>query len=230
MNRLLGKRAALAVASSAALLVSTTVQAQEARKPAELYLGLGIGNSVCGDERPDSDCPVETGGALMLGGGWRFHPHWLVGLELAVWAFGVNESWRGQLPDDATDVQFSSSYLAPFARWYWFAEGAADPYLMAGFGFGSVQGEASNADATYTYTSSGPVFLLGIGVEWQLASIFRLGPQALAYVHYGTEICEETTGTDEVCRDPAEDAYGEREGNALPYRLTLNATFTLGQR
>jgi hypothetical protein len=101
---------------------------------------------------------------------------------------------------------------------------------MAGFGLGSVQGEASNADTTYTYTSSGPVFLLGIGVEWQLASIFRLGPQALAYIHYGTEICEEATGTNEVCRDPGEDAYGEREGNALPYRLTLNATFTLGRR
>jgi hypothetical protein len=226
----LGRLAATIVATGAVLLVSGALHAQEARRPAELYLGLGIGNAVCGSDRPDSDCPVRTGGAFALGGGWRFHPHWLVGLELAAWGFGVNESWRGRLADDATDVEFSSSYIAPFVRWYWFDRGTADPYLMGGFGLGSVRGEASNDDATYTYTSSGPVYLLGIGVEWQLAKIFRLGPQALAYIHYGTEICEDATGGDEACRDPGEDAYGDREGVALPYRLTINGTFTLGSR
>lgn len=204
--------------------------AQEPRRPAELYLGLGIGNAACGSERPDSDCPVKTGGSFAVGGGWRFHPHWLVGLELAAWGFGVNDNWRGRLSGDASDVKFSSSYVAPFARWYWFDHGTADPYLMAGLGLGNVTGEARDSSGTYRYTSSGTVHVLGIGVEWQLARVFRLGPQALAYIHYGTEICEDVPGQGEACRDPGKDAYGDREGIALPYRLMLIGTFTLGRR
>jgi len=219
----------LALLALPLLLLPRPALAEGHRKPAELYLALGFGDAVCGDERPDSSCAVEGGTAVALGGGYRFHPSWLVGLELGGFAFGVRDEWRGQLEDPATDVAFSSSYIAPFARWYWFRKGVTDPYLMAGFGFGSVTGEAENDDARYTYTSRGMVYLLGIGVEWQVAEIFRLGPQLLGILHVGSEICEDAPGSVEVCRDPGRDEYGDREGAALPYRLVLSGTFTLGR-
>lgn len=200
------------------------------RQTVEIHPALGFGNAVCDNSKPDSDCPVDGAFALALGGGWRFHDHWSVGLELAGWRFAVRESWRGKLADTATDVKFSSSYLGPYARWYWWRGARADPYLHAGLGIGSVTGEAKNAGSTYVYRSSGPTFGLGIGVEWQLTSIFRLGPQALAYLHVGNEICEKAGSDPETCRSPKENANGEREGVALPWRLILVGTFTLGGR
>jgi hypothetical protein len=211
------------------LLLASPALAERTRKPAELYLALGYGDAVCGDERPDSACAIEGGTAVALGGGYRFHPHWLAGLELGAFAFAVRDQWRGQLENPATDVTFSSSYIAPFARWYWFGKGTADPYLMAGLGAGTVTGEARNDNATYVYTSRGLVYLLGIGVEWQVADIFRLGPQFLAYLHVGSEVCEDAPGTAEQCRAPGRDEHGDREGLALPYRLVLSGTFTLGK-
>lgn len=195
------------------------------RHPAELFLLLGFGGAVCDNEKPDSDCPVDGGVAFGLGGAWRFHPHWAVGGELGFWAFNVRDEWRGQLADSATDVKFSSFYLAPMARWYWFDSGTIDPYLQAGIGFGSVQGEAKNASATYTTTAKGLVYLAGIGVEWQLSDLFRLGPQALAYLHVSNEICEDA-GNGETCRSPGKNDNGDREGLALPWRIVAVGTFT----
>jgi hypothetical protein len=214
--------------ASASVLLAAPALAQPERKPAEIYLALGFGDAVCGEERPDSSCAVQGGTAIALGGGYRFHSNWLVGLELGGFAFGVRDEWRGQLEDPATDVAFSSSYVAPFARWYWFGKGVTDPYLMAGFGFGSIAAEAENDTSRYDYQSKGVVYLLGIGVEWQVAEIFRLGPQLLGILHVGTEICEDSPTEPEICRDPGRDEYGDREGAALPYRFVLSGTFTLG--
>src|SRR6478609_4395124 len=73
------------------------------RHAGELTLGLGVGNAVCDDKKPDSQCPVgKAGGAVSLSGGFRFHPHWFVGLELAVFRFNQRDEWRGQLQDPAT--------------------------------------------------------------------------------------------------------------------------------
>jgi hypothetical protein len=193
----------------------------------ELHLLLGYGNAVCDNDKPDSQCPVDGGVAFALGGGWRFHDHWSVGLELAAWSFKVRESWKGQLQDDAKDVRFGSSYFAPFARLYWFDPGSVNPYVQAGIGFGSVTAEASNANATYTYSARGMVFPVAIGVDWQLARVFRLGPQFGAYLHVSNQLCEDSGGG-ETCRDPGKNADGEREGLALPWRLVAVGTFTFG--
>lgn len=201
--------------------------ARSPREPAELFLLLGLGNAVCDNDKPDSDCPVDGGVAFGLGGGWRFHDHFSVGLELAAWSFKVRDSWKGQLQDEATDVKFSSAYFAPFARWYWFEPGTTNPYLQAGIGFGSVTAEASNANATYTYTARGMVYPLAIGVEWQLSKLFRLGPQLGGYLHVSNEICEDETGT-ERCHSPGKNEDGSREGVALPWRLVAVGTFTFG--
>jgi hypothetical protein len=210
------------------LLLVSTARA-EPRRPGELFLGLGFGNAVCDNQQASSQCPVNGALTLGLGGGWRFHPHWSVGLELAIWAFRVRDSWQGQLDGDPTDVKMSSFYLAPYARWYWFDHGSADPYLQAGVGLGSVQADAENADATYHFKANGVVFPLGIGVEWQLGKRFRLGPQALAYLHVASEICEDPApaGHDD-CRKPGKNDQGDREGLALPWRLMAMGTFTLG--
>lgn len=197
------------------------------REPVELHLLLGYGNAVCDNDKPDSDCPVDGGAAFGFGGGWRFHDHWSVGLEIGAWSFKVRESWQGQLQDDATDVKFSSAYFAPFVRWYWFEPGGVNPYLQAGIGFGSVTAEASNANATYTYTARGMVYPLAIGVEWQLSKLFRLGPQLGGYLHVSNEICEEEGGK-ETCHSPGKNEDGSREGVALPWRLVAVGTFTFG--
>ncbi|MBM4362869.1 MAG: hypothetical protein FJ104_09335 [Deltaproteobacteria bacterium] len=227
------RRALAAAAAALAVLVPAAAHAEaELRRPGEIWLAVGLGDAVCGDDRPDSDCPVKAGSAFALGGGWRFHPHWLVGLELAGWSFGVNDGWRGQLEDPATDVTFGASQLALLGRWYWFDSGAADPYLELGLAPGTVTGEAKNGSERFETRVPGLAWRLGIGVEWHLAPWFRLGPGFLAALHRGSEICESGTYLDgESCRGPGRDPEtGDREGMALPYRLTLNATFLLGER
>jgi hypothetical protein len=136
-------------------------------------VGLGLGNAVCDNEKPNSDCPVDGAFTLGFGGGWRFHDNFAVGGELGIWAFKVRDEWQGQLDDKATDVTFSSLYLAPYLRWYWFDEGGIDPYLQAGVGIGSVTAEASNDSGTYTYSATGFVFPVGIGVDWYVSDGFR---------------------------------------------------------
>jgi len=180
---------------------------------------------VCDDKKPDSDCPVETGAAFLVGGAWRLHNRWALGAELAGWNFSVRDQWRGQLEDPATDVKFSSSYLALMARWYWLASvGHYHGYLQFGLGFGSVQGEATgDAGAKYRVQNRGAVFPLGIGFDFELADVFRLGPQALAYLQSSSQRCEEINDQGESCVDAGKD------DNALPYRLVLMATFNFGR-
>jgi opacity protein-like surface antigen len=218
----------LALALAATVTVAAVAWAQsreEVRAPWETDLGLGLGNAVCDSKKPDSDCPVAGAGTFFLGGAWRFHPHWAVGLELAYWGYKVRESWRGQLADSATDVKLSSAYIAALARWYWFDHGNIDPYLTFGLGVGSFDATASNAYATYEFKASGSVWPLGIGVEWQLGDVLRLGPQLLWYLHVSSTICENS-----VCRSAGRSPDGSREGIALPWRLALSGTFTLGSR
>lgn len=193
------------------------------RRSVELFLGIGAGNAVCDDKKPESDCPVDkAGGAISLGGAWRFHGHWAVGLELAGFSYDVRETWRGQLQDPATDVKFSSSYLAPFVRWYWFERGITDGYLQAGLGVGSVKAEASNAGGKYEADFSGVVVPLAIGAEWHLGSLVRLGPQGSLFLHRSTRVCETTNGA-ETCRDAA------KGDGVLGWRfLLVNLTFMLG--
>lgn len=200
---------------------------EDPRPPVELWIGLGFGNAVCDNKKPDSQCPVDGAFAGDLGGAWRFHPHWAVGADLAFWNFKVRDAWRGQLADQATDVKFSSFYFAPFARWYWFDHGSVDGYLQGGLGFGTVTGEASNATGTYKVVNSGIVFPFGIGAEWRLSRLFRLGPQALVYLHDGTRVCETNSAVNagaESCRDAGKD------DKALPWRLLLVGSFTFGHR
>lgn len=197
------------------------------REPVELHLLLGFGSAVCDNEKPDSDCPVDGGAAFALGGGWRFHDHWSVGLELAAWSFKVRDSWKGQLQDDATDVKFGSAYLAAFARWYWFDPGTVNPYLQAGLGFGTVTAEASNKSSTYTYSAPGIVYPLAIGAEFQVSKLFRIGPQFAAYLHVANKVCQDTGGN-ETCNSPGKNEDGEREGLALPWRFVAVGTFTFG--
>jgi hypothetical protein len=202
-----------------------------ARRPTELFLGIGYGNAVCDNDEPDSQCPVDGGVALTLGGGWRFAPYWSVGLELGLWDYAVREEWRGQIQGAPDEVSLSSWYFGPYVRWYWFDRKIADPYMQAGIGLGTIRGEASNETSEYRIEASGITFPLGIGVEWQVADIFRLGPQLLGYLHFSNEICEDPPPQpgDPECRDPVEDENGEREGRALPWRLIAMGTFTLGQ-
>lgn len=216
-----------AVGSAPAPTTPQPPESKPPREPVELHLLLGYGSAVCDNDKPDSDCPVDGGAAFALGGGWRFHDHWSVGLEIAAWSFQVRDSWRGQLESEATDVKFGSTYVAPFARWYWFEPGTTNAYLQAGIGFGSVTAEASNSTGTYHYTARGVVFPVAIGVEWQLSQLFRLGPQFGAYLHVSNELCEDTNGS-EKCRDPGKDENGNREGLALPWRLVAVGTFTFG--
>lgn len=192
--------------------------------PVELWVGLGAGNALCDDKKPESDCPVETGSALALGGAWRLSRSWALGGEVGAWQFGVRDEWRGQLEDPATDVKFTSTYLSLIARWYWLAKlGSYQGYLQFGLGGGVVTGEAeAESGAKYSVSNSGVVFPLGIGFDFELGDVFRLGPQALAYVQSSTTHCEELNGGGETCGDSGED------DNAVPYRLVLMATFNFG--
>jgi len=217
------------VAPPAPAAAPPTAQAAAPRaRPVELYLGLGYGNAVCDNKRPDSDCPVDGAFALGLGGGWRFASRFAVGLELAHWSFKVRESWRGHLPDDATHVDFSASHVSPFVRWYWFGASTVEPYLHFALGAGSVQGEAKNASASYSVKATGLATSLGLGVDWHVTPALRLGPQAYAYLLAGNEICERSNGGDQTCRKPQKNANGDQEGVALPWRLMLMATVMLG--
>jgi hypothetical protein len=201
------------------------------RRPGEVYLGFGLGNAMCDSDEPDSLCPVS--GALVgsLGGGWRFHPHVSVGLEVAAWGYRVRDEWRGQLTGEPTETNLTSSYFALYGRWYWLDRHIADPYLVAGIGGGVFRGEASNAARRYKFTATGVVLPLGIGVEWQVVDIFRVGPQLLAYVHASARICESPPPVpgDPECRSPTENEEDEREGLALPWRVSVVGTFTLGR-
>jgi hypothetical protein len=201
------------------------------RRPGEVYLGFGAGNAMCDSDEPDSKCPVS--GALVgtVGGGWRFHPHLSVGLEVAAWGYRVRDEWRGQLAGEPTDTSLTSLYAAVYGRWYWLDRHIADPYLVVGIGGGVFRGEASNAARRYKFTATGAVLPLGIGVEWQVVDIFRLGPQLLAYVHASARICEKPPPEpgDPECRSPTENEDNEREGLALPWRVMAVGTFTLGR-
>ncbi len=200
-----------------------------ARRPWEILVGLGIGNAFCDRDAPDSDCPVAGAFAFFVGGGYRFIPNFSAGIELAGWSYAVREGWRGGLTEETDDVNFSSSYLALYGRWYWFKEGKMDPYLQAGIGLGSLVGKAETETDTFEVRSNGWVVPVGIGVDWQLGRIFRLGPQALVYWHHATEICTKTND-DEQCHDPGRNEDGDREGEALPWRIAVTGTFTLGSR
>ncbi len=201
----------------------------EARRPWELLLGLGIGNAFCEHEQADSECPAAGASALFVGGGYRFHPHFSFGLEAATWSYAVQEGWRGQLDEAATDAKLSSSYLALYGRWYWFDRGQVDPYLHAGIGLGAMSAKGSAAFDEYEVVSSGWVIPVGIGVDFQIGRVFRLGPQALVYWHHATKICETSNDT-ERCHDPGTNRDGRREGDALPWRIAITGTFTLGTR
>jgi len=210
--------ASFAVALLASAPLVATAAPKQPRKPAELFLGLGLGGAACDNKKPDSDCPVDGGLAIDLGGSYRFHGHFSVGAELAIWGYKVREAWKGQLKDPAVDVKFSSVYLAPFARWYWFDDEAIDVYVQAGFGFGSFHGEAKNATDTYKVDVSGFVIPLGIGAEYIAAENFRFGLQFLPYLQISRKVCEQINDADQTCRSAGSDS------NALPWRLILIGT------
>jgi len=196
-------------------------------RPWSLFVGLGFGNAVCDNEKPDSDCPVDGAFTMALGGSWRFHKRFSLGAELALWAFKIRDAWRGALDDDATDVSFTSVYLAPHVRWHVLEGMSAKPYLQAGIGIGSVTAEASNDTGTYQYSASGVVFPLAIGVEWRVGKRFRIGPQAQAYLQVSNQICAEEPGQAKDCRSPGKNEDGDREGLLLPWRIVAMGSYAL---
>jgi hypothetical protein len=212
--------AAIAVGLSS-LLLSSSAAAQEGRRPVELFVGLGLGNALCDNEKPDSQCPVNGGGAFTLGGGWRLSRRWLIGAELSFWGYKVRDSWRGQLASEATDVKLSSSYIGPLGRWYWLAGSSVDAYLQFGLGAATFNGEASNSAGTYKVAVTGLAFPLGLGAEASLSSRVRLGGQALAYLQKSADACETINGA-ESCKKATSDQ------NALPWRLLVMLTVMLG--
>jgi len=191
-------------------------------RPVELWLGVGYGDAVC-DEKPDTeggDCIIDGALALNLGGLWRYSQAWGVGLELGSHSFAVNETWRGQLDDPATEVNLAASYLAAFFRWYPLHGGPVVAYTQLGVGAGQLGGQARNATSKYEVSVDGWVAQLGVGGEAYLGRSFRLGPQALAYLLKGTEKCETNDGVEVCDRARGGDA-------ALPWRLSLQATLLL---
>lgn len=196
----------LAAAIVATTIFSSAEAAPDVRPSGEGFLGLGFGNAVCDKNKPADDCVVgKAGGAVTVGGMYRFHPHFAVGGELAFNAFHANDHWRGQLPDPSTDVGFSSWYLAPTFRWYWFDHGVADPYLQAGLGIAAFNAKAENATDSYRWKVSGWTLPLAIGADFYLSDHFRLGPQLGAYLLRGTRTCETPTNGNETCRDATSD-------------------------
>jgi hypothetical protein len=192
-----------------------------------LYAGLGFGDAVCDNEKPDSDCPVDGAFALGFGANWRFHSRFSLGGELAFWGYKIRDEWQGGLDDSATDVSFTSVYLAPHLRWHLFRGLAANPYLQAGIGIGSVSAKASNDAGTYEYSANGVVFPLAVGAEWRVGKRFRVGPQAQAYLQVSSNICSEKPGMGEVCRSVGTNDEGEREGLLLPWRIIVTASYEL---
>jgi hypothetical protein len=176
------------------------------RHKIEVYIGIGFGNAVCDSNKPANECPVDpgVGPAFALGGAWRFHPHFAVGAEAGGWGFKTRESWRGNLQDPATKVNFTAAYFAPFARWYWFKRGRVDPYLQAGVGYGSVGAIAENSGGKYDGRYNGVAVHAGIGVDWWLGDMGRLGTSGMLYLHRTAQVCETLNGT-KTCRDAGKD-------------------------
>lgn len=219
-------RALLAVVPAIVLFATNA----DARPPAkrhhfEAYGGLGVGNAICDNNEPESDCPVDrgVGGAFAAGFGFRFHPKVSVGLEFGAWGFRTRDSWRGKLPDPSTEVGFSAAYLSPVVRWFFVSRGAADAYLQFGLGFGTVGADAVDARGDkYKLRFNGISTHAAIGVEWYLTRFLRLGPQGMLYLHSSTRTCETISGN-EVCREAARD-----EGMLAWRILIVQASFVFG--
>jgi hypothetical protein len=190
----------------------------------EAYGGLGVGNAFCGDNAPESDCPVDrgVGGAFAAGFGFRFHPKVSIGLELGAWGFRTRDSWRGKLQDPASDVRFSAAYISPVVRYFFVSRGSADAYLQFGLGFGRIGADAENGGNKYNLTFNGISTHAAIGVEWYVARFLRLGPQGMLYLHSSTRTCETINGG-EVCRDASRD-----EGMLAWRILIVQASFVFG--
>lgn len=192
---------------------------EQGRRRWELSLGLGGG-----DAAGRHDWPTHGAVTLSLAGGYRLTPHFSVGLEAAGW---------GYTPDDhaARDVDVSSGYLAPFARYYFLDRGKLDPYVMAGFGLSAFTVEAKDDDTIpQRVRSRGFALPVGVGVDWQLGKVFRLGPQALVYWHHSTELCRTLRqGDEDECQDTGESG-NDFDADALPWRVTINGTFSFGAR
>ena len=192
-----------------------------------LYAGLGFGDAVCDNEKPDSDCPVDGAFTLGFGANWRFHSRFSLGAELAIWGYSIRDEWQGGLNDSATEVSFTSVYLAPHLRWHLFRGLSANPYLQAGIGIGSVSAKASNDTGTYEYSANGVVFPVAVGAEWRVGKRFRVGPQAQAYLQVSSDICSEEPGMAKECRSVGTNDEGEREGLLLPWRIIVTASYDL---
>jgi opacity protein-like surface antigen len=192
-----------------------------------LFAGIGYGDAVCDNEKPDSDCPVDGAFTLGLGANWRFHSRFSLGGELAFWGYKIRDEWQGGLDDSATDVSFTSVYLAPHLRWHLFRGLGANPYLQAGIGIGSVSAKASNDAGTYEYSANGVVFPLAVGAEWRVGKRFRVGPQAQAYLQVSSNICSEEPGMANDCRSVGTNDEGGREGLLLPWRIIVTASYEL---
>lgn len=218
---------AITAAPASASPPSQTTTADQPRRWS-LHGGLGFGDAVCDNEKPDSDCPVDGAFTIALGGAWHFHSRFSLVGELAIWGYQIRDAWQGGLSDPATDVAFSSVYLAPMLRWRWFDESRrVQPYLQGGIGIGSVSAKASNDTGTYEYSASGVVFPLGIGVDWRVGKRWRVGPQAQAYLQVSNEICAQEPGMSKDCRSPGTNDDGDREGLLLPWRIVVVGTFEL---
>ena len=215
------------------------------RAPWEVFIGIGSGGALCGDE-DESNCATEGGGNFHLGGAWRFQPNFAGGLELAAWELYPRDNWRGGLAEGykLETVEVGAGHISVFGRWYWFKDGV-DPFLHFGFGAGGIGAELEGelepvAGPTltdnYKLRTAAVSLHLGIGIEWELSSVFRLGGQYQASFYRGTEICETFGSEPEVCRDPRDPGdvvdgvkVDHHEGDALLSRLAIVGTFTFGR-
>lgn len=208
----------------------TASTSESDRRRFNIWLGLGGGDAVgCGEDGP---CAVDGAFAVALGADYRIHPNFGVGLEISGWSFSVSDRWLGQLSGEQKSAEIGASSLSLIGRWYWFDHGIADPYLQFGVGPGSIEASVTNdAEQTYTYKASGFMWNLGIGGDFHVTPWFKLGPQLLAGLLVGNEICE-TEGADGEpdCREPRKDEMGEEEGRALAWRLMIVGTVMLGER
>jgi len=203
------------------------------RRRVNLWLGLGGGDAaLCGNDDPDSPCAVDGAFAGALGGDYRLHPNFGIGLEISGWSFSVSDHWLGQLSGEQKSAEIGASSLSIVGRWYWFDRGIVDPYLQFGVGIGGMEASVTNeAEETYTYSASGSMWNLGVGGDFHVTPWFKLGPQLLAALLVGNDICE-TVGTDgdSVCRDARKDDKGDKEGRALAWRLMIVGTVMLAER
>ena len=213
--------ASIALAIVAHAAGARAAEAAPARRPGELFLALGPGSALCDDKKPISDCPVDGGFTLGVGGGWRFAPHFSVGGDLALWGYHVRDAWKGKLDNPASEVTFSGVLLAPHLRWYWFGDGPVDAYLQAGVGFSSIQATASNAQHDYKVEVTGTAWPVALGVEWIVLPSVRVGGQLLAYVQASKQKCETSDGV-RTCTGTTEDE------NAIPWRAVAVGTWLFG--